>query len=350
MQHSIPYLLNRFTRTNEFPSWEHVDAVDLAVWRKAVWLLHTRRYTHQGCDIEVSANWRPALSQLEIHAEINKTYHQKLSRGEPIGDLFSGLLKKNDSVEIHVKISDENKFNSYRWYPIFFAEKYLYDFFCIMNLSVPGSCDFLNLQHLKDEKTSGRRLHLSSYNFEEAHYQALEEQSPYAKEIDIESVLSWYDGLGLGVKQIAETPIEKSLFSMLHFCKLDGDLVSVMWIFHALESIYSTRVGEGFSNLVSRISLLLKLDDEATKEMKKNLRELYDHRSSIIHGGYKVHYPMDWSAVDEKIDANLSKNYRLLQFGFDLILASIQALIINRWYGISVAETLTGIEDPNIPL
>ncbi len=349
MNQTITFSLSRFTRTNESPSWEHVDAADLAIWRKAVSLLRYRQYKHLGCEAEVTADWHNALSHIEAHAEINKLYHKKLTRKEPLDDIFSGILasENKNNVSIQVTITGENKFKEYAWYPRFFAEKYIYDFFCIMNLSNPGSCDFLNLRVSSDEKSSDNRLLLSSYNFEEALYEALERQSPYAKEIDIEDVLSWYNGLGLGVKQIAESQIEKALFSVLHFCKLDGDLAAVVWIFHALESIYSTRVGEGFSNLVNRVSLLLKLDDREKKRMRTNLRKLYDHRSSIVHGGYKVHYPMNWTAVDPRIDEDMAKNYELLQFGFNLILASIQALITNGWYGVSVVEELSGLESPN---
>lgn len=347
--HFIVYALGRITRSSESPSWKYIDNADLAIWQKAVSLLHSRNYTHDECQARVTADWRPALSHVEKHAETNHIYHEVIARGESIDKVFSGLLESEDKVKVEVKVEiwGENEFRKYSWYPKFFAEKYIYDFFCIMNLANPGSCDFFNLHHISSEKYSNGRIHLSSYNFEEALFEALEEQSPYAKEIDIEKVLYWYNSLGLGTKQIAEIPIEKTIFSMLHFCKADGDVASVIWIFHALESIYSTRVGEGFTNLVSRISLLLKLDDKERKRMSKKLRALYDHRSSLVHGGYKIHSPMTWSTVDPRINEVLDNNYRLLQFGFNLILASVQALIRNGWYGVTIVEELTGIEGHN---
>ena len=348
LQHSISYKLGQFTRSNEFPSWEYIDAADLSIWQQAVNLLQSRKYIDKSCEAYLTADWKPALIDVEKDAEINRILQTRFSRGEDVSDLFSDSYDHNNepTIEIKVDLSGDNQFLKQDWYRHFFAEKYIYDFFCVMNLANPGSCDFLNLSCISSERQFTSRLNLSSYSFEEALYEAIEEKSPYAKEIDINTVLTWFDGLGLGVNQVADSQIEKALFSMLNYCKTDPNPTSVVWIFHALESLYGTRVGEGFTNLVSRISLLLELDVNEQKSMKKNLRTLYDHRSSLIHGGYKVHHPMEYEQVDSKINELRSHNYKLLQFGFNLVLASIQTLIKNGWYGVNISEKLVGIESP----
>lgn len=340
--HTLDVALGRITRSNEFPSWEYVDGLDVSAWEWAHAHLRERKYFHSGCSVVVNTDLSPAYVHIKDHATLNAKYHAPHQRDDGLKNLSKGFLRSEDKLRVtcEVRITGNNEFVEYRWYPRFFAERYFYDVFCIMNLAVPGSCDFLNIRFIENGKKESNRLKLSSYNLEESLYLKLEEKIPYARVLDIAMVCDWYDKLDLGVKQKANSQTEKALFSLLHLCKLDGDLASTIWIFHALEAIYSTRVGEGFTNLFNRISFLLDLDVSEKSRMKKNLRKLYDHRSSIVHGGYQVHFPTSWDPVDPSVDEDIMENYRLVQFGINLILASIQALIAKDWYGVEIEERM----------
>ena len=345
--HILTLKLGRISRTNEPEFWQYVDHVDMQAWDRARNILEKRRYTHSGCEVTVEVDWTSAYADIKTKAALNEEYHNLRSTGGDLTNFFNNYPTNANLTAISkITISGNNEFSDYDWYPAFFLEKYLYDFFCMMNLSTPGSCDFLNIKISSDKNNDSDKLHLSSYNLEEALNRTMLGHGPAVKVIDLERVRDWYDKLNLDTKQKSDTPIEKTLFSLMHLCRIDGDISSILWIFHALESIYSTKVGESFSNLINRISSLLNLTKNETTKLKKRLRSLYDHRSSMIHGGYKVHHPMGYETIDPRLDDDISKNYELNQLGIALIISSIQALISNNWYGLKVTESLHGNLNP----
>ncbi|MEO2055751.1 MAG: hypothetical protein ABGX83_10775 [Nitrospira sp.] len=167
-----------------------------------------------------------------------------------------------------------------------------YDFFSIMNFSVPGSCDCLNIKICSKSSDDSNHFKLSSHNFEIGYYSSLNGKKPNISTLSLKDVLEWFKVLDLGIKQKAESSLERALFSLFHMCRLDGDVTTIIWIFHALEALYKTKVGEGFTNLYQRISSLLKFDGYDQRILKKTLRKLYDLRCAIVHGGYQIHHPM----------------------------------------------------------
>lgn len=342
--------IGRITRSNECDNWRKIDSLDVSIWANAINLLSKRQYSHQGCQAVVTADWSPVYHHISDHAERNVEFHELLANK---GDL-TAWFKNNESnfskdltVICTVEFDGRNKLIEHPWYPEFFAERYIYDFFTVMNFSVPGSCDFLNIRVLSDRPLGQEnRKELSSFNFEDGLSSSFMGATPKLDILQLKIVYEWYNKLNIGVKQKAETPIEKALFSLLHICKLDGEVTSVIWIFHALESLYSTRVGEGFTNLFNRISMLLELNKKEQSILKKNLRKLYDFRSSIVHGGYEVHHPERSEAIDSRINDDMSSFYKLNQYEFNIVVCSIQQLIKNNWHGIKLDESMSGVMLP----
>lgn len=162
--------------------------------------------------------------------------------------------------------------------------------------------------------------------------------------LPLSSVVYWYKKLNMGIRQRAESGVEKAIFSVLHICcGADADVVWVIWAFHALEAIYGTKVGEGFTNLVERISTLLELDAQGKGMLKKRLREMYDYRSSFVHGGYRVHHPMKNEIMDQSLNEDFTKLLEISQFGFNLVVLSLQALVEKGWYGLKIKEQMSGV-------
>ena len=156
------------------------------------------------------------------------------------------------------------------------------------------------------------------------------------------SVADWYSKLGLNTRQTAETPVEKAIFSLLHLSRTDDYAEAVVWVFYALEALVETRVGESISTMVRRLSALLELSDADTRRLNKRLRKLYDFRSSIVHGGYRVTHPIAQEVVDRKIQEDTGRAIDLYQFGFTLLLATIQSLISKGWTSITYSEVIAG--------
>ena len=51
---------------------------------------------------------------------------------------------------------------------------------------------------------------------------------------------------------------------------------------------------------------------------------------------------MRFDVMDDFLDSQLYEMYENLQFGISIVIACIQNMIINGWYGISVEEKISG--------
>lgn len=280
--------------------------------------------------VNIRAHWELVIERLKQYYDYLSNLYSRKS-GEPIV-FFNATIEMPVSIEI----IEENKFSDYASYPHFFLEHYCYEVFIVMNLARPGICDFFNLSYNKS------KIKLSSYNFQYAWELSFRGNIPKLKEIPLEKVIKWYRGINVGFKQKASKPIEKALFSLMHFCSEDGEINNIMWIFHALETLFSTRVGEGFSNLIDRISFLLALNPKDKSILKKHFRRLYDLRNSLIHGGYEIYHPMRYDSIDRSLEDQFSEMYDNLQFGVSIIIACLQTMITNSWYGIDITENING--------
>lgn len=345
-EHNVKINLGRIGRSNDHDDWEIIDQKDLDLWRKANYLLKNAEYFHDGVHIQIYVNLSKVVNWYKKNLEIDKKFHAALETHGVEAWNLSFPIDRDVALTAKVSINGQNDVSAHAWYPEFFVEKYFYDVFFIMNMSIPGSCEFLNVKIQNNNRYEPERMHLSSYPFEMAHHSFLEKKRISPVELPIEEVVEWYKKLGLGIKQKAESGIEKSIFSLLHICKSEMDITSIIWIFHALEAIYQTKVGEGFTNLINRIAILLELNEKAKSEVRKQLRELYDHRSSVVHGGYEVHHPMTNDVIDRRLNDDYIRIYNLGEIGFNLIVMSVQKLIKNHWFGIIVSEALIGVSEP----
>lgn len=317
---------------------------DINFWSSALPAIQERDYNHDGCSVRVQANWKPVIRKLKNrHKSFIALY---------AGELDSvSVFNRPTNIQCHVDIQGTNDLSNHFWYPNFFLEHYIYEIFTIMNLALPGACDFFNLSIFgysfrSKKKLEKERLPLSAYNFEFAWEEHLRGNFPTLSELPLSDVVDWYARLDVGVRQRAVKPIEKALFSLMHICKTDGDISTVVWVFHALEALFSTRVGEGFTNLINRISIVLDLNSKQKSILKKSLRKLYNMRSSLIHGGYEIYHPMRREVIDRSINDQYDEIYSNLQFGISTIIACLQAFISNGWYGIDVQEVSRGRETP----
>ncbi|WP_143504054.1 MULTISPECIES: hypothetical protein [unclassified Pseudomonas] len=295
--------------------------------------------------MKVSVDLTPIVSWYKLSKD-RARYHRNPAD-------FSGVdvsyLWEMSDIDLVLRVSVEGEVGA--GHPHLFAEKYLYDIFFIMNMSVPGSCEFLNVRFYKsaDSVQVSRdvaRFNLSSYNFEEGYFDCLNGKTFAPIELPLEQVNSWYQRLGLGVKQKADNQVARAIYALLHVCKSDIDINSIIWIFHALESIYTTRVGEGVPGIANRMIGLIDLDVSKKKAVTNNLRSLYNYRSAFVHGGYEVHHPMGSEVLDKRLDADRFDIYDGCRVGFNLVVLSIQKLIQKNWFGLSVTETVVGLEKP----
>ncbi len=204
----------------------------------------------------------------------------------------------------------------------------MFEVFAISNLSCPGAANFYRLS-VRDERTvkAPDQFALSSIYFDDWMVESIGGFVPAAKLLDPKRVAEWLHKVSPRVSQKGGTSTERSLFSLHHLCKGDGRIDSVLWVFNALESLLSTRVGENFSGLVRRIALVLELDTKQAAILKKRMRELYDLRSAFVHGGYDVAHPMHSETIDPSLNDHYGKSLENAKYGFFILAALFQRMI-----------------------
>jgi hypothetical protein len=83
-------------------------------------------------------------------------------------------------------------------------------------------------------------------------------------------------------------------------------------------------------------------DDKQFAILKKRLRELYDLRSAFVHGGLEIGHPIHSEVIDNRLDVQYGPLLNANQFGFSLLLSSIQDTIGRHWVEPRFTETLSG--------
>ena len=329
--------------------WQAISETDCQFWENAHQVLSSYEYQLNG-------------SRYLIRAELHKIYEwyiwaDKCGRYYDRPQDFSGedtsfLNAEADLVlEVEVEYSPDDVNNENRPVPLKrFAEQYIYDVFFMANIALPGSCEFLNARFINlyhsGENHHHEKMYLSSYNFELSHLDMTSGKKFAPKVLPLEDVVSWYKNLDLGVTQIGDSKAARAIFALLHVCKSEMDITSIIWMFHAFEAIYVTRMGESVTGMVSRMMILLDLPDSEKKQLTKLLRTLYDQRSAFVHGGYRVHHPLNSEQLDPRLSDSRLDTYDLCQIGFNLVVLSFQKLIEKDWFGMEVIEQVQGLRRP----
>lgn len=223
------------------------------------------------------------------------------------------------------------------------AEQFLYDLFLILNLSSPACFDLYNARFVEFEHWYRNKPTLSSSWLEFVWVESLQQGWPEINHIALNKVLSWYKNLELGNRQIAKTGVEKALFALLHVCRRDGfSPDSLMWLAHALESLYDTPAEAVSKHLRKRIFCVLNLPSDKQKAINKKINYFYDQPSAFVHGALQIAHPLENDILDSSIDDYQSQLIPAFRVAMSLTLATLQKLINEGWRIIIFKEMYSG--------
>lgn len=336
-EYSFVISIPNFWRMSD-DEWETIEPEHIDFWSKEACQLTKRKFVHDGCDVAVVVDWRPIARYLKKNFEVM----QPVREGRALNDDWYKKISRPIRISAKVFIEGRNNTSAYEWYPSFFLEAYIYEIFAIINLSLPGAAEFNSLTIQDKKSKTSITPKLFAYNFDFSLVKTHQGGWPSLRRIPLHKVLHWFSALQIGVKQKADTGTERAIFVLYHLCKLDGGIESIIWIFHGLEALFGTRIGENISGLVRRISSLLGCDAKQKANLNKRLRELYDLRSSFVHGNYGIHHPMSSEVVDRRLDDDVTKIYLAGDFGFAILVASLQAMIDADIAELTYEERLLG--------
>ena len=230
------------------------------------------------------------------------------------------------------------------FHPSAYVESFVYDVFLALNLALPGSCDFYlstvtsNLEKFPD------KVELSHHWFELSYANTYEGKWPASIQLPLPAVRDWLQQIRSGLAQVPNNQMEKVLFALWHICAAsDISPPTVVWLFYALETLFDTQPGENLRALQRRISAMLSATEKDLKILKKELRVLYDLRSSFVHGGLEVIHPMHGTLLDPRADERYWRVAKPCEFGFSVLLRSLQEVIARKWYSVHYKEeTIAG--------
>ncbi|MCU1244204.1 MAG: hypothetical protein JWN02_114 [Acidobacteria bacterium] len=159
-----------------------------------------------------------------------------------------------------------------------FVELFFHDVFLLFNIAVPGS--FSGLITAVGGEYRVDELAFDAAPFEYAWVHALRSGSPELEALPLADVLHWYERLGLGIRQLAATPMQKVLFHLLHIGRATpSDMLPMIRLGHCLEALSIPRQG---------------------------LERFFEIRNAIADGTAPVLHPLHDDALDDRLeDASL---------------------------------------------
>jgi hypothetical protein len=179
---------------------------------------------------------------------------ERVYGGVRVGADWSAMAEGGPSVRVPLEVIDEREHGDERDLPGY-VELFFHDVFLIMNIAAAGS--FGGVIATQKELTLDPRLFV---------YAGL-------PPLPLRDVVAWYDALGLGTAQIAESGMARALFHLLHLSRgPEDDTVTVLRLAQALEAL-------GLSSGM-----------------------LFELRDAVVSGTAPVVHPMQDDALDARLE------------------------------------------------
>jgi hypothetical protein len=315
---------------------EIIDPEIARIWSEAPTSLSHRDYQIEGDTVSVSVNWRRLAERIRIDNQLNL----EVEEGRPPKNWFARVTRPL-AITAKAVVRGAKAASSIERFAATFVEVFLHEVFLIANLAVPGSAEFWNLSIVdRNSKDGKREIRLSSLSFEIGWISCLNGGSPAIKALPRDEVCNWFAEIDMGYRQRSRNGIESALYVLLHIAQRDTEIDTLIWLFHGLESLVSTKIGENFSGLVRRLGMILDLKPPEETKLKRKLRELYNLRSAFVHGGYAVPHPMRNDIIDKSLKDHMDRVFDAWLFGTSLLISALQALISKRIISLKFDENL----------
>ena len=74
--------------------------------------------------------------------------------------------------------------------------------------------------------------------------------------------------------------------------------------------------------------------------IKKEMRTLYDLRSSIVHGGFEAIHPMRDESIDKRVDKVFGRLLTANEYGLVLLVSALQKMAVANWPQLQFDEVI----------
>jgi hypothetical protein len=331
--------------------WEDIIPAHIEALRSAPRLLNRRTIDLGRRAATFRLDWTRLIHSYRRHFRVMQEIDgfRQQPKGMPAYlDILRKFPQRGTRITIEITVSGRAKRNELPHERTAAVESFLHDVFLIMNIAAPASCNFY-ISSLKSKDVARPvELSLSNVSFDITLLNGRAGKWPAPMIIEVSKVADWVFAVRKGVSQVPQSRMEKVLFALLHLAKTDISPTVIVWLFYALETLFDTRPGENRRSMQERAKLLLLPNEKEAAILGRNLRELYEYRSKLVHGGLEVIHPMHNEQLDARVDDKYREFARVSEFGFALVLVSVQAVIKRGWLEPQFAEVLGGVP-LNIP-
>lgn len=329
--------------SNLTTSHQHVDELTLCAahenaWSEASLILSKYNLFHNNAEIAICCNFDNIKGFLRDYAVAQEKAATLFANGfndvknendfNKIIELFRPLNEKKINAELTLAIPNLNDERKLTAYGESISEYFLYDLFLILNIASPASFQGYGsfVKRLRQNDFVSR-LNISNHLFEMALLQNEDGVWPSVYHLPLERVICWLKAIKPNIMMVAKSRMEKVLFALMQICSANTNPEAIIWLFYAFESLFDTKIGENFNSIVGRIALLLNAGPKELKVLKKEMRSLYDLRSAFVHGGLEIAHPMEEDFLDKTVEPNRVRLMNAIEYGFLLLLASLQKLV-----------------------
>jgi hypothetical protein len=337
---SFTLRMKNLSRSLTDEGWRELDPEYIAAWNAMQETHGEKNYSAAPGPLTIRADFSAPIQRLAHHYDVMSRIYKDPAKPDPTP--MSEFKHDPVDVPIHVSLDADSSTKIQSWVCRQYLLGYLHDLFMCMNIAAPGSFD-LYLASIHDVCSGDtEEITLSNYIFDNALTHDLESGDPKLKIMPFAGVAGWLVSVRPDLKQIPRNPAEKTVFALLHMAQGDVSVNTVVWMFYALEAILSTRPGENFRMIVTRLSQLLSLSEKEKKHISRELRKAYDLRSSFVHGGMNVTHPLHNDTLDPAVYDNYSDLTRAVAIGTILLLRIFQMTAQQGWKYPAFTETVTG--------
>lgn len=306
----------------------------IQAWTEAPSILSSYQFLLDEGLVQVVADWNKAaeyeLKNLALSIEENGS----VALPEDIGPLTP--FRIGCTVTLPDSTSD----------PKYYLARYIYDVFLAMNLSSPGCCDFFDAKIIDGDGKGDISFKLSSGIIGGAFDISQKNNWPPITPLPLVDTWNWVRAIMHRPKDIAGTRLERAIFAAFHIARhYSIDPTSIIWLAHALESLFDTPHVTISQILRERIFLVLGKPESNHKQAKRGIDEFYNLRSRFIHGDLPTTHPTSAFRVveSEQVEDLMDEILNLTDFAMSIIWSTFQLCVRNSWYEIEFVERFNGL-------
>ncbi len=221
-----------------------------------------------------------------------------------------------------------------------YIEVVMYDIFFIVNLSSPGSFSIYNCI-LKVDQEYKITFKYDECLFDVAAYNHQRNNGIELVNIDLYKVHKWYYSISSIDNQISTNSVNRSIFAILNCINIDVIVpTSIIWLTHAIESVYNLPSTGIQSALINRVNIVLQIPEKNRKNIRKRIVKFYNLRSRFVHGDFSISHPIQNEVLDDKVDNYIIDILDSYSYISNILLATLQKMIIKNCKELRFEETV----------